>query len=56
VVHLTPGPKEPTTEQFQHHLKITIDELLYLYNEGTLFKTPKHPEGVYYIMYHIDQK
>jgi hypothetical protein len=42
---MTPGPTEPSGEQLQHYLKIAIDDLLDLYDNGMLYKTAKFPEG-----------
>ncbi|KAH9947413.1 hypothetical protein B0H21DRAFT_661023, partial [Amylocystis lapponica] len=42
---LTPGPKELTADELQHFMKAYVDDLLQLYNEGILVKTPLHPNG-----------
>jgi hypothetical protein len=42
---MTPGPTEPTAEQLQHQLKLIIDDLLNLYENGILVKTPLFPQG-----------
>lgn len=44
---MTPGPNEPTAEQLQHYLKIIVDDLMNLYNNGVRYVTPSHPEGKY---------
>ncbi|KDQ55891.1 hypothetical protein JAAARDRAFT_195137 [Jaapia argillacea MUCL 33604] len=40
-----PGPSEPMTEQLQNYLKIIVDDLIKLYEEGVRVKTPTCPEG-----------
>ena len=42
---MTPGPKEPTAEQLQHYLKLLVDDLVKLYEEGIVVKTNQYPEG-----------
>jgi hypothetical protein len=44
---MTPGPKEPTTDQLQHLLKLIIDDLLVLYKDGVSIKTPVFPNGYF---------
>jgi hypothetical protein len=44
---MLPGPQEPTAEQLQHHLKILVDELVQLYEDGIVIETPEHPQGEY---------
>lgn len=44
---MTPGPKEPTGDQLQHLLKIVVDDLLLLYKDGVMVKTPAFPNGTY---------
>jgi hypothetical protein len=43
---MTPGPKEPTADQLQHYLKVTVDDLIMLHEKGILIKTAEHPNGV----------
>ncbi|KAJ7907977.1 hypothetical protein B0H13DRAFT_2499090 [Mycena leptocephala] len=40
---MPPGPKEPTADQLQSALKIVVDDLLMLYDEGITVVTPEHP-------------
>jgi hypothetical protein len=42
---MLPGPQEPTSQQLQNYLKIIVDDLLELYEEGIIVKTPEHPNG-----------
>ncbi|KAH9917859.1 hypothetical protein B0H21DRAFT_827671 [Amylocystis lapponica] len=42
---LTPGPKELTADELQHFMKEYITDLLQLYNEGIILKTPLFPQG-----------
>lgn len=42
---MTPGPTEPTSEQLQNYLKLIVDDILMLYNEGIIVKTSEHPNG-----------
>ncbi|RDB26670.1 hypothetical protein Hypma_005517 [Hypsizygus marmoreus] len=37
---MTPGPNEPTAEQLQHYLKIIVDDLVKLYEEGIVYSIP----------------
>lgn len=48
---MPPGPTEPTAEQLQHHLKLIVDDLILLYENGIRIETPEHPNGV--SLYHI---
>jgi hypothetical protein len=43
---MPPGPKEPTADQLQSALKIVVDDLLMLYDEGITVVTPEHPNGI----------
>jgi hypothetical protein len=43
---MPPGPKEPTADQLQSALKIVVDDLLMLYDEGIKVVTPEHPNGI----------
>lgn len=45
---MTPGPKEPTGDQLQHLLRVIVDDLIGLYENGITIRTPKHPEGERY--------
>jgi hypothetical protein len=40
------GRKEPTAEQLQHYLKIIVDDLITLYDDGITVKTPEYPDGM----------
>ncbi|KAF8584211.1 hypothetical protein K439DRAFT_1616910 [Ramaria rubella] len=40
---MMPGPHEPTAEDLQNHLKFIVDDLLLLYDEGVIVKTPMFP-------------
>jgi hypothetical protein len=40
-----PGPNEPSLHQINHVLAPLVDELSRLYNDGTITRTPNHPEG-----------
>lgn len=42
---IMPGPKEPDPDQVQGYLKVLIDELLRLWQEGVVIKTPSCPQG-----------
>ena len=42
---MTPGPTEPTAEQLQNYIALLIDDLIELYKNGVVMKTPSHPEG-----------
>ncbi|KAG0694055.1 hypothetical protein DFH29DRAFT_764462, partial [Suillus ampliporus] len=42
---ITPGPKEFNLDQLQHFMKNYIDDLLKLYDDGILIKTPGYPSG-----------
>ncbi|KAG1851633.1 hypothetical protein DFJ58DRAFT_842116 [Suillus subalutaceus] len=44
-LHITPGPKEFNSDQLQHFMKNYIDDLLKLYDDGILIKTPGYPSG-----------
>ncbi|KAJ6534244.1 hypothetical protein B0H19DRAFT_1080731 [Mycena capillaripes] len=39
------GQKEPTAKQLQPHLKIIVDDLIMLYEDGIVIKTPEYPDG-----------
>ena len=43
---MTPGPSEPTGEQLQNYLKIIVDDLLKLYDDGVRYSTESCPQGV----------
>lgn len=40
------GRKEPTAEQLQNYLKIIVDDLIMLYEDGIVVKTPEYPDGI----------
>ncbi|KAJ7615964.1 hypothetical protein FB45DRAFT_757645, partial [Roridomyces roridus] len=40
------GQKEPTAEQLQHYLKIIVDDLIMLYEDGIVVNTPEFPNGI----------
>ncbi|KIK78458.1 hypothetical protein PAXRUDRAFT_28616 [Paxillus rubicundulus Ve08.2h10] len=42
---MTPGPQEPTRSQLQNYLKVIIDDLFKLYEDGVVYHTPSHPQG-----------
>ncbi|KZT27351.1 hypothetical protein NEOLEDRAFT_1060777 [Neolentinus lepideus HHB14362 ss-1] len=42
---VTPGPSEPTSKQLQKYLRILVDDLIKLFEEGVMIKTPLYPEG-----------
>lgn len=44
---MPPGPTEPTADQLQHHLKVVVDQLIILYEEGILIKTAEYPDGMF---------
>ena len=46
---MTPGPTEPTGEQLQSYLKVIVDDLITLYETGSVIYTPAHPEGTPFI-------
>ncbi|GBE84457.1 hypothetical protein SCP_0604360 [Sparassis crispa] len=46
VCAMTPGPTEPTAEQVQNYLKLVVDDLLNLYENSVIMKTPSHPDGI----------
>ncbi|EIW75569.1 hypothetical protein CONPUDRAFT_159022 [Coniophora puteana RWD-64-598 SS2] len=45
VSFMTPGPQEPTAEELQHYLKLVVDDLEQLFNNGVVYHTPCTPEG-----------
>ncbi|KAJ6561302.1 hypothetical protein B0H10DRAFT_1704476, partial [Mycena sp. CBHHK59/15] len=44
---MPPGPTAPTADQLQHHLKVVVDQLIILYEEGILIKTAEYPDGMF---------
>jgi hypothetical protein len=42
---MTPGPHEPTANQLQNYLAPIVDDLIKLYDEGVVIKTPLFPDG-----------
>ena len=47
---VTPGPHELTADQLQQFKKAFVSDLLNLYENGMVVKTPAYPEGVYLCM------
>ncbi|KAG2143644.1 hypothetical protein DEU56DRAFT_704327, partial [Suillus clintonianus] len=45
VSFMTPGPKEPTGSQLQNYMRLVVDDLLQLYDEGIIYHTPAYPQG-----------
>lgn len=45
VICIFPGPKGPNNEEVQWLLKPFVDDLIRLYEEGIIIKTPLYPEG-----------
>jgi hypothetical protein len=45
------GRKEPTAEQLQHYLKIIVDDLITLYDDGIMVKTPEYPDGMAVVLF-----
>ncbi|KAF7346894.1 hypothetical protein MVEN_01441600 [Mycena venus] len=43
---MPPGPSEQTSEQLQHYLKIVVDDLIMLYDDGIIINPPEHPNGI----------
>lgn len=42
---ILPGPKEANPDQVQRYLRVLVNELLRLWTEGALIRTPKFPNG-----------
>jgi hypothetical protein len=42
---MTPGPSEPNGEQLQNYMKVIVDDLLMLYEEGIVISTPQFSNG-----------
>ncbi|KAG2092753.1 hypothetical protein BD769DRAFT_1678950 [Suillus cothurnatus] len=42
---MTPGPTEPSGSQPQHYMKLIVDDLLNLYENGVVYHTPAFPQG-----------
>lgn len=42
---IMPGPKEQNPDQVHRFLRVLVNELLDLWLNGILVRTPKHPEG-----------
>ena len=40
-----PGPKEQDFDQVQRFMRVFVNELLRLWKEGFLVRTPRHPNG-----------
>jgi len=49
IAAMTPGPTEPTAEELQKYLKIIVDDLLKLWNDGIWICTPAYPEGMSFL-------
>ncbi|EJU04200.1 hypothetical protein DACRYDRAFT_14360 [Dacryopinax primogenitus] len=45
VVNLPPDLREPDSDKLQRFIKPLVDDLLWLYNEGTIVRTPSCPTG-----------
>ncbi|KAJ7755299.1 hypothetical protein DFH07DRAFT_773414 [Mycena maculata] len=43
---MPPGPTEPMSEQLQAYLKLIVDDLIMLYDEGIIIKPPEHPDVI----------
>ncbi|KAF7368195.1 hypothetical protein MVEN_00139100 [Mycena venus] len=43
---MPPGPTEPNADQLQHPLKLIVDDLIELYENGVIITTPEYPEGI----------
>ena len=46
LVGVYPGPGVANAEKTQRFMKIFIDDLIRLYEDGILVRTPKYPHGV----------
>ena len=42
---MTPGPKEPDSEQIQEYLQLIVDDLIMLWKYGIWILTPSCPQG-----------
>lgn len=40
-----PGPFEQDMDQVHRYMRVLVNELLKLWQEGILVRTPRHPEG-----------
>ena len=47
---LTPGPFEFTSDELQHMLKLVVDNLIILYEEGIIIRTPAYPQGIVFTL------
>jgi hypothetical protein len=45
ICFMTPGPKEPTESQLQNYMRLIVDNLLQLYDEGVIYHIPAYPQG-----------
>jgi len=43
---MTPGPTEPSGSQPQHYMKLIVDDLLNLYENSVVYRTPAFPQGM----------
>jgi hypothetical protein len=52
---MTPGPTEPSGAQLQNYMKLIVDDLLNLYDNGVVYYTPAYPQGIpsYIIPHHL---
>jgi hypothetical protein len=48
---ILPGPHEQTAEQLQHYLKIIVDDLIKLFEDGIVICTPRFPQGKLSLIY-----
>lgn len=42
---ILPGPKEANYDQVQRYLQVLVNELIRLWCDGVVLRTPKYPEG-----------
>ncbi|KJA24792.1 hypothetical protein HYPSUDRAFT_53569 [Hypholoma sublateritium FD-334 SS-4] len=42
---IMPGPKEADFDQVHHYMRVVVNELLRLWENGVVIKTPKYPNG-----------
>ncbi|KAG0692849.1 hypothetical protein DFH29DRAFT_817045 [Suillus ampliporus] len=43
---MTPRPTEPSGAQLQNYMKLIVDDLLNLYDNGVVYYTPAYPQGI----------
>lgn len=46
VFGITPGPKEFDSDELQFFMKNYVDNLISLYENGIMVKTPNYPNGM----------